>query len=698
MLRVLTTLLICAAAQAATTSATLSVTATMAASGTAYTITGTATMTGGIAGSGTFSSTIPFAALGASGATAPFTITISGSTLGGTITVPIGWLSGSSGTGSATITSATGSFSGDTGSFPSLAGTSSIGATGSLALSFSGSGTITTGGTVTSPPPTVTGVFDDASNTANVAQGSLFIVKGTNLRASGYNSLAPPYPMSAGGTSITFTPVAGGTGTQTYLFYTYNQSGVNQIGGIIPSTLAAGNYNVTVTYNGVVSAPFAAQVVKTKPAVFTQDTTGSGLAVVQNIVSATQYDLNRLTTQVISGYTVSPAKPSQTLIAWTTGLGAVSYADNIVPPAAYNFPNVQVLINGTAITPLYAGASGFAGLDQINFTLPSSVATGCTLTLQISVAGVLSPPTTIAIAPSASATACVLPGYTTAQLTALDQGGSITTGGFSITQIVETVPQYGTVKLDSAGGGFSQVTGFQLASLPLNYSSVTTGSCTVIQVSGTSGQLSAGGTVTSLDAGNVTLTGPAGTTLNNTPLTETSNTYSLTIGEEGITGLPGLPNGTILAGTYTLAGAGGKDVGNFNTSITLGSPLTIVGGLPATVIRSQGLPLSWTGGNSTDAVEIIGYAGTNVTTGTTTVTNATEFICTTTAGTGGFTVPASVLNQLPQVLATTANGSSILEVASGPAPVTFSPSLTAGGTVASTFSALIATAASTYYQ
>ena len=91
-------------------------------------------------------------------------------------------------------------------------------------------------------------------------------------------------------------------------------------------------------------------------------------------------------------------------------------------------------------------------------------------------------------------------GYTTAQLTALDQGGSITTGGFSITQIVETVPQYGTVKLDSAGGGFSQVTGFQLASLPLNYSSVTTGSCTVIQVSGTSGQLSAGGTVTSLDA------------------------------------------------------------------------------------------------------------------------------------------------------------------------------------------------------
>ena len=698
---VLTTLLLCAVAQAATSNATLSINATVAISSTAFTATGTTTLTGALVASGTFSATIPLSSLTSSTVSAPFTITTSAGTLGGTLLIPLSVLAGTatSGTGSGTITIATGSYAGDTGSFPSLAGSGSVSATGAVTITISGTGTITTGGTVTAPPPAITGVYDDASNTSTVAQGSLYIVKGTNLSASGYNSLAPPYPMSAGGTSIAFTPAAGGTATPTYLFYTYDENGVNQLGGIIPSSLAVGNYNVTVTYNGAVSAPFATQVVKSKPAVFTQDQTGGGLAVVQNIVSATQYDLNRLTTQVIGGYTVSPAKPGQTLIAWATGLGAVPYADNIVPPEAYNFANVQVLVNGTAITPLYAGASGFAGLDQINFTLPSNVAAGCTVSLQISVGGSISTATTLSIAPSASASACVLPGYTNAQLSALDQGGTITVGGFSISQIAESVQPYGAIKIDSANGGFTQVTGFELGSLPVTFSSVTTGACTVIQVSGTSsGQLTAGGTVTNLDAGAVTLTGPAGSNLTNTALMETGNTYSLSIGEEGITGLPGLPNGAIVAGNYTLSGAGGHDVGSFNASITLGSPLTVTGGLPANVVRSQGLTLNWTGGNSTDPVAIIGYAGTTSTTGSTTVTTATEFVCTSTAGTGTLTVPSSVLNQLPQVTATLTNGIGFLELTSGPPPTTFSPSLTAGGTVASTFSALIATGGLVTYQ
>jgi hypothetical protein len=253
------------------------------------------------------------------------------------------------------------------------------------------------------------------------------------------------------------------------------------------------------------------------------------------------------------------------------------------------------------------------------------------------------------------------------------------------------------VKIDGISGGFTQVTGFELASLPVSYSSITVGACTVIQVTVASGQVSVGGSVTNLDAGNVTLTGPSGTTLNATPLTETSNSYSLTIGEEGITGVPGIPNGSILAGKYTLNGAGGKDVGSFNTSITLGTPLTVTGGLPSTVTRSQGLTLNWTGGNSTDAVQIIGYSGTQSGTGANIVTSATEFICTTTAGAGSFTVPSSVLNQLPPTVAAN-NGTGFLELGSGPPPVTFSPSLTAGGTVASTFSAQLAIGALVTYQ
>jgi hypothetical protein len=161
----------------------------------------------------------------------------------------------------------------------------------------------------------------------------------------------------------------------------------------------------------------------------------------------------------------------------------------------------------------------------------------------------------------------------------------------------------------------------------------------------------------------------------------------------------GGPNGTLAAGTYNLAGAGGTGVESFNTSITLGSPLTVTGGLPSTVVRSQGLPLTWTGGNSTDVVSIVGYSGTTTGTGASAVTTASEFICLTTAGTGGFTVSSQVLDQLQATPASSAGGAGYLSVSSGPQPVSFAPALTAGGgTIASTFSASVGTAGSVTYQ
>jgi uncharacterized protein (TIGR03437 family) len=164
-------------------------------------------------------------------------------------------------------------------------------------------------------------VQDGASYTSNVPQGGFFVVKGASLCGSQttvYTSLPRP-TVGTDGVKITFTPATGGTGTNAILFYEWNPSGTCQLAGIVPSTLPVGNYNVTVT-NGTVSAPFATQVVASKVGLFTQDTSGSGLASVQNYVSATQYDLNRLTTGSVSGVTISPAKPGQAMIAWGSGL------------------------------------------------------------------------------------------------------------------------------------------------------------------------------------------------------------------------------------------------------------------------------------------------------------------------------------------------------------------------------------------
>jgi uncharacterized protein (TIGR03437 family) len=714
MLRVLTALLVCAAAEAATLNVNVTINATLTASGstgTSYTGTGTASLTGGITDSGTFSVTLDITTVSTTGAT--YTMTLSKGTMGGVIIIPsaalISILSGSSSASgiSATVTSASGAYAGDTGSFPSLSGSGGFGATGAISLTMSGAGTLTTGGTVTNPPPTITAVLDAASNTPNVAQGTIFIVQGT-LLCSGtqLTEFSVPRPTTApDGVQITFTPASGGTGTNALLWYEdpgYKGAGTCQLAGILPSTVSPGTYNVTVT-NGTVSAPVQTTVLKSKFAMFTQDSTGTGLAVAQNVVSATEYDLNRLTTGTIYGVKISPAYPGQYMVAYGTGLGGVAGDDNIQSPV-YDFTKngvtVQAIVGGTAIPVLFAGRAGYAGEDQINFQLPTNITTGCTVSFQISVNGTLSPATTISIAPSASASACVLPGYTTAQLTALDNGGTITSGNFSLDQFSETVSGVGAVTYASAGGEFTQVTGFQLASLSsqVSFSESTIGSCTVIQVTiSSNGQVSTTGNVTYLDAGKVTLSGPSASNLNNTPMTDSGGAYSLTIGETGVS-VPGTPTGTLAAGTYTVAGAGGTGVGPFNASITLGSPLTVTGGLPSAVNRSQSLPISWTGGNSTDIVTILGYSGTTTGTGTTAVTTASEFICTTTAGTGGFTVSSQVLEQLQPTPAASANGAGLLEVASGPPPVSFNAPLEPSGTVASTFSASVGTAASVIYQ
>ena len=693
-------LLVCAGAQAAAISTTLTVNSTPTIGATGVAVAGTASFTNGV-GAGTFSATLAASASGYSG---PYTITLSGGggTITGVFTMPVAMLT-SSGTASATVTGGSGTYSGATGSFPSLPGAGAIGSTGSFTLNFSGAGTLTTGGTVGPTPPAITAVQDAASNTPNIAQGSIFIVKGTNLSPSGYTPFAPPRPTISGGVKVTFTPVSGGLGTDAYLVYLYNQSGVNQLACILPSTVSPGNYNVTVT-NGSVSSPVATKVVATKVGLFTQDQSGTGLAVVFDYISQSENDVNRLTTGNYNGSLSSPAKPGQTLVAWGTGIGPYAAGDNTAG-ISYDFSKsepIAAIVGGVSIPVAFAGLNNYAGEDQINFTLPANVPTGCAVTLQISVNGVLSAATSIAIAPTAGTTACVQTGYTTQQLQTLDQGGTITAGGFALAQTTVADPSIGTYKADAIAGAFSQITGYQLSSTGNTQATIlaNSGGCVVSRVTSTGSTVTAGHS-TGLDAGTVTLTGPSGTSLNKQQLTETSNTYSYSF-TEGISN-PFLASGAILPGTYTLTGAGGNDVGPFNTSITIGPLFTLSNPLPATVTESAGLTIKWTGGNASDTVVILGASDTTTGTGANQTSTVTAFVCTTTAGQGTFTVPASILTWLPtitaaQVAAGNANGS--LSVSSSATPSTsFNATLKKDGSnIPSFFSYTFVTGGSVLYQ
>src|SRR5580692_4087954 len=181
-------ILFTAASHAATTIGTVlsAPNATVSSSSGGFTVSGACTLTN--IGSGTFSATFSFSSLTSSTATAPYTITLSGGagTITGVVSFPVALLTGGSGIASATVTGGTGTYAGATGNFPNLTGTGSVNvSTGSGTVSLNGSGTIVTGGPPAAPVPTITQVLDAGSYTPGIAQGSVFVVKGTALSPSG---------------------------------------------------------------------------------------------------------------------------------------------------------------------------------------------------------------------------------------------------------------------------------------------------------------------------------------------------------------------------------------------------------------------------------------------------------------------------------------------------------------------------------
>jgi uncharacterized protein (TIGR03437 family) len=486
--------------------------------------------------------------------------------------------------------------------------------------------------------PTITAIQDAGSYTASLAQGSVFVIKGTNLSASGLTETSFPLPTSSAGVSINFTPSSGGNAIQPYLVYLYNENGANQLAAVLPSNTPAGSYKVTVTNGSSTSASFATTVVAAKPELITQDSTGNGLVVVQNFVSATEFDVNRFTTGVINGgISISPAHPGQTEIAWLTGMGPAAGGDNVASPG-YNFAangvSVQVYVGGMAIPASYAGrAPGLAGTDQINFTLPANTPTGCTVPFQVDEGGVLSKVTFIAIAPSPTATSCALAGYTTAQLQALDNGAVITAGGFNVNKAVSGGPNIPTTTSFSAQGNFLTYSGFEIAGAPVPGGARIPTGCTVSQLPAGPGTAAATGVGAALDAGKITLTGPAGSGLNNTQMGITGSVYTL-------------PFESFPPGTYTLQGSGGTGVGPFTASVVVPTQLEVTN-FPSVIDRSADLTLNYTGGDPGDVIEVIGEAAFYATESS--PASGAAFACYGTVGSGSFTVPASIVGQLPAV-------------------------------------------------
>lgn len=163
----------------------------------------------------------------------------------------------------------------------------------------------------------VPGILNVSGGLSTLAPNVVFVIYGHNLGPSSIVIAPPPnYPVSLSGTSISFTPAAGGVPIAPYMYYTLE----NAVTGVLPSSAPPGNYQVRVTYNELTSAPQPVTVVARNFNIATANTAGTGVA--QGTLNG-GLTLTRFTqTGTLGIFTFSPAHPNDTVSLWGTGGGS----------------------------------------------------------------------------------------------------------------------------------------------------------------------------------------------------------------------------------------------------------------------------------------------------------------------------------------------------------------------------------------
>lgn len=463
-----------------------------------------------------------------------------------------------------------------------------------------------------------------------IAQGSIFVVKGQNLGACG-TAKADQFPLTGNLAGTEMKVTVGETTKDVLMLYVVgcigNGSG-SQLSGIIPSDTPTGDGQLTITYNGS-SATAAIKIIRNAFGIFTLNQAGWGPAIVQNFNSEIDYRMNTR---------FESLKPGQAAILWGTGLGAHPDNSDAGPPAALDLRAnyaIKVYLGGKEASLLFAGRSADSpGIDQVNFLVPEGVE-GCEVPVAVVVNNVSSNFGTVAIARDAGICSDSV-GFTSKDFSTAIDGGALKFGAVNLnrTTISTDLPGFSmpTLVSDSASAVFQRLEVKDLTATSGRTSSLPPGSCLVF--AGAEGAVRSIDPVTpvGLDAGaRVRMIGAQGFI-----------DMAALSGFKGYYAVPGDTVPYLDPGAYTIATAGGADVGAFSASVTLPTllPWTNQESI-SSIARSQGITVRWNAGAPDSLVIISGYSSDG---------NAkvdASFYCVERGSVGRFTVPSYVLSALP---------------------------------------------------
>ena len=308
-----------------------------------------------------------------------------------------------------------------------------------------------------------------------------------------------------------------------------------------------------------------------------------------------------------------------------------------------NIP-VKLWVGGVSVAPLYRGRANYIGEDQIAFTVPAGVS-GCQVPLVIQVNNYVSNTTTMPIAASGrvcTATNSGIPASTLQQLVGKSQvsvGGVNLSRSTTVTASIIPGQPATTTKSDDGSASFTKfsVTGDQFLSL---VGTTSIGSCIVSVLTSQTVNPYAGITYTSLDAGaSIGISGPNGSKTLPKSTSGGSISYYANLGNA-------TPGNYLDAGSYTITGPGGADVGSFRATLNIPTPLVWSNQSSITTVnRANGVTVTWTGGDPTSTVEITGESFVTDQTGSNFA--GAYFTCQAPVSVGTFTVPPPVLLSLP---------------------------------------------------
>jgi uncharacterized protein (TIGR03437 family) len=503
--------------------------------------------------------------------------------------------------------------------------------------------------------PTIDNVQNSANNVpqglanAAIAQGSLFVIKGSGLGPANY-VVANKFPLSATSVnngvtsaSVSVKITVNGKATDGIVYY----AGPAQVAAVIPSATSVGVGTLTVTYNGQASAAIPITVVANNLGIFSVDSSGTGDAIA-----------------TFGNALVSPAnapRPGDIVAFWGTGLGPVAF-DETNAAQQFDMTDVPVkaYVSGQPANVVFRGRNACCtAVDTVYIQIPPGLS-GCANPVTFQIGNLVSNTTTIPIGSANNVCTPTSSTLATPDFAGALASGSITVGGISLVRSVQTTQNYtvggiilpgNTTRADSASAAFQSLTpgpgGLGAGALDLT----AYGGCAMTFYSSQYPQPPQY-SYKALDAGpSITVAGP--NAVKAMPKISSAGIISY--------GAPFDNAGTYLAtGSYSASASGGPDIGAFTASLTLPQPITWTdmpaAGTLLAIDRTKPFTVHWSGGDPDGYVQISGasfapLSGTN--------TAVASFTCTAHTSDASFAIPSFVLLALPPTSSVAIDGISM---------------------------------------